>query len=339
MTALYLPHVKDLTNKDEGEFLLERISKAQKYAKLAVELDCKQDYANAILNYKDCVEILETAVIATPEENQQDMFDLAKQYRARIELLEQSLPSLSGLIKIQPEKNFADFKEESPIGPIPERPPSSPLFRPFWLMRIIRKTIQSGGYLTPTIYVPKNVWYQPGAKFSAINTKIASCETINETILKLKEFWMEDSEVIAKELELFCSQLTQLQNSLAKVLLFIDEYKEEKGKEKSDIVSTLRKMGGAVAKNVVVRVKGSAKLDDTSSYLNLLSDVFENSEFLEKWLEHYMNTQPSSGITARLKRISDFLLTVLCAFVVKDLNSLIERYMIRALENFNRGLK
>lgn len=80
--------------------------------------------------------------------------------------------------------------------------------RPYWLMKILSKTIRDGGYLTPKIYVPKSVWYehvwtnltclnsvtrfQYGVKISAIQTKSASWEAINESLLKIKEIPKED---------------------------------------------------------------------------------------------------------------------------------------------------
>ncbi len=43
---------------------------------------------------------------------------------------------------------------------LPPPPPASIVFKPFWLMRVLSKTISTGGYLTPKIYVPKAVWYE-----------------------------------------------------------------------------------------------------------------------------------------------------------------------------------
>jgi len=47
-----------------------------------------------------------------------------------------------------------------------EPPPSAMTRVPFWQMRAISSSIKSGGFLTPNLYVPRMVWFQPGAKFS-----------------------------------------------------------------------------------------------------------------------------------------------------------------------------
>ena len=84
-------------------------------------------------------------------------------------------------------------------------------------MKILSKTLRDGGYLTPKIYVPKSAWYQAGVKISALPTKSASWDLINESLLRIKELNKED-EGVARELENFCNQLGEIQNTLAKVL-------------------------------------------------------------------------------------------------------------------------
>lgn len=45
-----------------------------------------------------------------------------------------------------------------------EPEPDNTLRRPYWVLRLLRRTVTFGGYLTPRLYVPKNVWEQDGAK-------------------------------------------------------------------------------------------------------------------------------------------------------------------------------
>ena len=45
-----------------------------------------------------------------------------------------------------------------------EPEPENVLRRPFWMLRLLRTTINTGGYLTPRLHVPKLVWEQDGAK-------------------------------------------------------------------------------------------------------------------------------------------------------------------------------
>jgi len=81
---------------------------------------------------------------------------------------------------------------------LPDAPPANVFFRPYWLMKILAVTMTRGGYMTPKLYVPKNVWFQLGAKFTAIETKFTSCETILIYLQKMKDMDMSDINMITK---------------------------------------------------------------------------------------------------------------------------------------------
>lgn len=51
-------------------------------------------------------------------------------------------------------------------------PPSNPSRRPFHLMRQLRETMQTGGYLTPRLYIPRQLWTQVGIKLLHTETKV-----------------------------------------------------------------------------------------------------------------------------------------------------------------------
>mmetsp|Transcript_23943 Transcript_23943/g.33574 ORF Transcript_23943/g.33574 Transcript_23943/m.33574 type:complete len:450 (+) Transcript_23943:113-1462(+) len=323
--------------------MIDKISTALNFARIAVDCDTREDYPNAILNYKDTLAILENEILNVGDAVTQDkMLNLIRVYASRVEQLEQAIPSLAGLIKVQNpylHSDTTDFIEEQINSSIPEGPPANPQLRPFWLMRIFLRTIQMGGYLTPSIFVPKSVWYQVGARFASLESKITNTENVVESLLKLKEISLEDQEAVSRELELFVMLLGTVQNSLAKTLTFIPEYKDEKDKDpkkEKGALNAIKRVGEKMAKNVGAVVRGREKLDDVSSYVGLLQDVCEQSQFLEKWLTYYSTKDMSHPNVQRLKRISEFFHIVFCNFVMRDLNWLIERYLKRNKENFSR---
>jgi hypothetical protein len=245
-------------NDSIQHLLIDKIKETLQLAKIAVESDKKGDYANAHLKYKETITNLENFINNILEEKQKEIInDLIKKYTTRIEILEQSLPYLTGLTKISSSGaihisnnnliNRISFQEEHPTGSLPEPPPACTMYRPYWLMRILLKTIQAGGYLTPQIYIPKSLWFQSGIKFSEINTKIVSCSAINESLIKLKILNInnENENILLKELENFNNQLGKIQNSLSKFLPYIPEYKQSDGDSYSKDKSFLKKFGGA----------------------------------------------------------------------------------------------
>jgi len=75
------------------------------------------------------------------------------------------------------------------------------------------------------------------------------------------------------------------------------------------------------------------RIDDDAAYIELLVEVFETSQFMVQWLNRFEN-DPASQIKDKLKRISDFFYSVLCAFVIRDFNMLLERYMKKTRHSF-----
>lgn len=49
-----------------------------------------------------------------------------------------------------------------------ETEPSHPGRRSYWVMRLVRTTIVYGGYLTPRLYAPKEVWTQVTFVFGVV---------------------------------------------------------------------------------------------------------------------------------------------------------------------------
>jgi len=227
-----------------------------------------------------------------------------------------------------------DYKKDFVSETLPDPPPSNAHLRPYWLMRILAQTIQNGGHLTPKVYVPRSVWFQTNTKFLALTTKLESCETLNDMLLKLKEISIDDTEAVTRELEAFCAVLGPMQNALAKVLYYIPEFKEDKEKEKKQHQQLA--MLGNKFKKVVGIVRGREKLDDASSYILLLLDLFENTQHIEKLYLHYQDHPSALTAFMKLKRVSEFFQQVICAFIIKDLNTLIEKYIKLAKESFDK---
>eukprot|EP01112_Ceratiomyxa_fruticulosa_P004203 TRINITY_DN1462_c0_g1_i1.p1 TRINITY_DN1462_c0_g1~~TRINITY_DN1462_c0_g1_i1.p1 ORF type:complete len:360 (-),score=89.37 TRINITY_DN1462_c0_g1_i1:125-1204(-) len=231
--------------------------------------------------------------------------------------------------------------EEPPVGSIPDPSPSSPVLRPYWLMRMWLRTMVGGGYLTPRIYVPPSLWLIDGCKFAALQTKITTCEGVLEDLLKLKSLDITKIDVITKELDICCTHLDSLQNTLHMHLSFVAEIKGfEKVKEETSGWGKIKKIGGVLAKGAV-RLAPSQR-DEDAEYIQLLQAIFEESQFLTDWLSIFGGGEESSGgtikrkqafpaIIGKIHRVSEFFMEVLCAFVVRDLNVLIERYMKKNL--------
>ena len=150
-----------------------------------------------------------------------------------------------------------NFVEEGKTQFSFESPPSAMNRVPYWQLRAISTSIKSGGFLSPALYVPRMVWLQPGAKFSALSMKQGAFEHIMSLTDKhiaplLLQSDLANLNATSGAFAQLVTELGMIQNDLAKPFNFISEV---------PIVETLRSptktrvgqftsMFSAVTKNV-----------------------------------------------------------------------------------------
>jgi hypothetical protein len=68
----------------------------------------------------------------------------------------------------------------TPISPLPPTAPSDPLRKPYHMMNLLRHTMTSktGGYITPRLHVPQEVWSQGGARLLNLPEKVRIVEVL-----------------------------------------------------------------------------------------------------------------------------------------------------------------
>lgn len=303
-------------------------------AEEAVRADKEGDYKQALVFYKDAILFLDEQVMESVSDEERDkLIEIITAYTNRVDMILTSVPEL-GATNEMPSLSEFTFKEQQQIGSLPEAPPSNALYRPYWLMKMLGQTMTRGGYMTPKLYVTRQVWFQSGAKFTAIETKFTTCETILIWLQKLKDETIADANKIAKELDEFSVQLDTAQNSLARKLKFINEIKQEKTMS-NQMSSRLAQMGNKMTKAVERLQAGVMRLriEDDTAYIEILIQIFEISQFFTQWLNKYENSN-NVIINERLKRVSDFFYNVLCAFVLRDFSMLLERYMKKTRQSY-----
>jgi len=98
--------------------------------------------------------------------------------------------------------------------------PESFLLRPFWLMRSLYQTIAHprGGYLSPKLFVPRDVWRVKNVKIKGIEDKISNCDLLTAALLKLSRVDTLDADAVLEEMQSFETVLDQVRNILQKKL-------------------------------------------------------------------------------------------------------------------------
>lgn len=205
----------------------------------------------------------------------------------------------------------------------PDPPPSDAMLRPFWLMRLLERTMVSGGYLTRRLYVPKQMWYQHNVKLHAIEAKLSACDALVAGLSRLRDVKEGDMVSLQRELEVMDGMLDGIQNSLAKKLTFIEGANGKRGKE-GGLLGFGSKLSRSFDK---MSYNNNKQIDSADAYVDALVRVFQLSQILDYYLKIY--APGTAGLEVRLRRCSEFFGNVVCRFVVRDLGILVDKYVKR----------
>ena len=185
----------------------------------------------------------------------------------------------------------------------PDLPPTFLPRVPFWLLKLLKKVIRGGGFLTDKVYIPKIVWNQDGAKFAGLNIKTPAYEqiiiNITSTIYPIEMPVDEHSADIAlAALQSLTKEFHHLQNNLSKPFPFIKELSDvsSSGESRSPRPSALNAVG-LIGKNVVKYAEAQVQrigvailytkisMDELQSFGNLAAEVCDRCQILDEWIK------------------------------------------------------
>ncbi|SCV72448.1 BQ2448_3985 [Microbotryum intermedium] len=221
---------------------------------------------------------------------------------------------------------------------------SSPLRRPFYLMRQILQTIETdGAYITPTLYIPHQVWSQAGVKLVAVETKVRMLDLLLtglEAVDKLgKSCWRtqggratrEAATLFTQELESFESLTEGIQSTLSKKLGYASTGKKVGTNSFSAWSSKLSRS--------LDRVTNGRSLDHPATYVDSIARVLQQAQCLDVYIVTMhersfpiseMDERDRAQMALRLKRLSEFFGGMICRFILRDIGMLVDKYVKRA---------
>ncbi|KAG9303823.1 hypothetical protein G9A89_018720 [Geosiphon pyriformis] len=240
-------------------------------------------------------------------------------------------PGYSSMVDSSPILFNEDITFDHPSEKgIPDPPPIDVHLRPFWLMRILERTMTTGGYLTKKLFVPNNMWVQANVKLASVEAKLSSCEIIYNCLLKLEKITMDDLDGLVKELDSIEPLFDGIQNNLARKLSYV-ESTNGKSRQSTSIMNWGSKLSQRLDRMGMGVVNRS---EEANSYVDTLLKVFQIADIVEVYIRHFSLLKGPyhhhhTHIVSRLYKMSDFFGNVLCRFVVRDLGILADKYVKR----------
>ncbi|KAJ3558421.1 hypothetical protein NP233_g11514 [Leucocoprinus birnbaumii] len=234
---------------------------------------------------------------------------------------------------------------------MPQSQPNDPLRKPYYMMELLGASMTSptGGYITRRLHVPNEVWTVAGVKLSNVPEKIRALEFLHAA---LSELQIASSEVFgagnvssgmamgigsigAKEanawvlkLEEFSIVCDNIVNDLGKKIGVGEGFVLKKTTWGDKLSRRFEKF--APGKNV----------DSPVAYMHSLKKLFQDVQLLDEHTKAVFSQSIAPAYAAfpidirvsaeqKLKRASEFFLSVVLAFVIRDLALLLDKYVKR----------
>lgn len=283
-----------------------------------------------------------------------------------------------------------------------DEPPQSVVELPYWQLNAICKSIETGTFLTPSLYIPHLVWSQVGLKFSGLHAKSIAFQNIitivNSSLSHLPiptvdAIDFDDSfynltikDISAKMLngldaiKAIHEDFILLQNQLSKPFPFIKEIvihtdsdagsspsASSSTSTQSHVVSQVARMAINLGKNVRKYAEvGYQRLgaiatrvteEEFDVYTSLIRILCKDCQIFNRWYlcaellrEQVIikSTKPENLLTvdafitttenllSELHVIASFIREVVCEILLRDIESLMERYLNKTRKSFSR---
>lgn len=253
-------------------------------------------------------------------------------------------PTGSGSVLHTP--GFSNAFVTTPTSPFPPAPPTDPLRKPYHMMNLLQITMTSatGGYLTPRLHIPFEVWSQGGAKLNNVSEKVRVVAIISSALEDLQsnsaEYFgagnvgsgmaMGIGSVGRKEAEAWVAKL----EDFSAVCDGIEANFSKKLGIGEGLLPKKNALTG-LAKRIDKFTNGK-NLDSPTAYVQGLKSLFQHAQLLDEHTQAVLTLSPAYvafpadvrvAAEHRLRRFSEFFSTVVLSFVIRDLSQLLDKYV------------
>eukprot|EP01102_Stenamoeba_stenopodia_P000416 TRINITY_DN103_c0_g2_i1.p1 TRINITY_DN103_c0_g2~~TRINITY_DN103_c0_g2_i1.p1 ORF type:complete len:297 (-),score=76.87 TRINITY_DN103_c0_g2_i1:137-1027(-) len=210
--------------------------------------------------------------------------------------------------------------------------PESPANRSIWVMKLLHNVITKGGFLSPSLYLPKEIWYQYDIEIDALDIKLVAIEACSELLkgLGTKLPNQQDEEVVAKELSIIYGELESVAEKLSarvpsvklpKTTVQKDASSGKKDKKKETKTSkSSTKMKAAIIAGLMEKYE-KKQYQSIDNYRFQLDALLGNSaRILENWVRY--TDRMKGEVKELMKKISMFVEFALLPFILEDFSLL-----------------
>lgn len=218
--------------------------------------------------------------------------------------------------------------------------PHATVLRPYWLMQTLSKSMQLGAFVTPDLYICKDVWYQEGAAavVTYVGPKVRFLSAICDALEPLQRVTsLSEKKPVIKVLETF------LRTGDSAKSLFDSEVGKSKGNATIAQRSRVERGVWEFLHKGQSMLKNWKSQQDASynSYVAWSVNVLEQAQILHRWTQYFLQGEGAASfpeVLERLHNISAFLYYSVCSFLIQDMMLLTERFTDKSRESVSRFL-
>ncbi|CCW61786.1 unnamed protein product [Phytomonas sp. EM1] len=277
--------------------------------------------------------------------------EAVKMYTAAMVRLDALIPNLSPELALLVRRNTEDVgriihllrsssSNQDEVSPYPTFPiqfspvsipmevykaPEQPGFRVYWLMRLLMRSIQSGAFLTPDLYVFREVWHQCGAAASLcfIEAKICYFSSLCSAMEPLTSMSAPgDMSKVLQALQKFSSCERELRETLQSCM-----------EKREDAKSTRKTMWSLFSK----MKKWRHQEGDIEVALSWACNVLEQAQLFEHWYIYFTQaTLFRNRMSHQVKEIINTIQLITtqlykgpCSLLLQDMITLVQRFQCK----------
>eukprot|EP00011_Vannellida_sp_DIVA3-517-6-12_P014105 CAMPEP_0114628096 /NCGR_PEP_ID=MMETSP0168-20121206/12639_1 /TAXON_ID=95228 ORGANISM="Vannella sp., Strain DIVA3 517/6/12" /NCGR_SAMPLE_ID=MMETSP0168 /ASSEMBLY_ACC=CAM_ASM_000044 /LENGTH=322 /DNA_ID=CAMNT_0001839457 /DNA_START=82 /DNA_END=1046 /DNA_ORIENTATION=+ len=316
---------------------IETIAEAVNSAQRAVSLDSATgDYAKAAAFYKSCVEAIRDALPQLPDEASKATLS------SKLSLYESRLATLNEFLGVSKKgANKAALAPNGEVPPIifqedmslptrfmalPPPPPDDMELTTFWLGTILLGTVRRGGFVTTALWVPKEVWIQPGEAVPHYLEKLSFLIFCSDMFTKISKINVHNLKPLLADLESIGLDVWAVWSELAELVPGLQPPQMNLANSRDKKIYAQRKNLAAESFKAHMQANNTSS---TEAYSKALVEVISKSASLEKVLGLTQDSKEAERCVELAKRANSFL-NVLVVSACQDLASLITCYFERA---------
>lgn len=201
--------------------------------------------------------------------------------------------------------------------------PDNPIYRSVWVMKLLHGVISKGAFVSPSLFIPKEIWYQYDIEIEALELKLVAVETCSELLkgLGTKLPNQQDEEVLAKELSAINAELEAIAERLAARVSCVKPLKPATPSKDTATKKDKKKLPKSQkTKTIVAGIveKYDRKQNQSiDSYRFQLEALLGNSgRILENWLRY--TDRMKGGAKELMRKINGFVEYALLPFILED---------------------